>query len=1267
MKAKPKVKLVFAAMRMSLILLLTGALLSSGGVFPGGGDPFDPGIVVIPQPRFPQPILPVVPFPFLRLPDNGTITEMPLVLLWPSEGSEVLYDVYLGTNKDFTAANLVAEDVSSTYLEIDGGTPGATYYWRVDWVTSGGTSNEGVVWDFHVEPLTTLYPDPANGAVDVNLPLLQWTAGDGAKSHNVYLRNTELGEDFEKLNSEVWLHEFYFIPLDRQLEVGTTYEWRVDEIQEDGSSIEGTIWTFTTTETERSADYPRLAAWWSYNEGFGFSALDLVGLHEGVIQEPSWVDGHDGSALEFDGVGAFVEAPFVRSPGDGSLSVFCWIKRYTSFSGGVIASQQNGVNWLMISDSGELMTELPAGTLVSSESWIEEDGDWHEVGIVWNMAEQQVEFYVHDQWTRKKVDVGDDGVEPSLGAFYVGRGSTEGGELYWEGLIDDMQVYRDPVTVTDVSEGKLIKAKESAANIVEDSYQTGLAVDESQLVAIDLNFNGALGAVTRPGVTRDEAITFAATLGLQVVEFDERGRIVRLALPYDTSRPEVAKFAGAARQVLDDSPLAEIGLVVTPPGARSPMILTHQVIVQLDDKDPIDINELIEGDDAVTTFKTNPYRENQHLLDLDPNADFDALQVANIYHEDNRTQYAVANFAIVPEFRALALPPQWHLNNENNDADVDAQEAWTIAEGNGVVIAVIDTPVHHEHRDLKGNLWNGEGTNHFGRTDNPPRWHGTAVAGCVGANGAFDVKGSCPHCELMLLRCNLTNYEQHLAFNYAQTMGADVICCSWGYARGIIAPVDVKKAIQEAAEEGRPTYGPDPNRGCVIVFAMTNDKVDNSSDISSLEHVIAVSGSTDQDQSSKAGFGDCMEVLAPTARGTGTRSIVTTYADDDDQHDDSCVESEAGSYYTSCFSGTSAACATTAGVAGLILSVNPNLTREQVQYLLQNTADKIEPLSAEYDLVNGFSLAATHGYGRVNAFEAVRVAAQGVDVFMRDNVYDWGNTEQPSSTLFENRRVFTPYWESVDVKVDAPPLIHVPRPKGLSLSKFEELTDERPAAGGENRVFVRVHNRGVIAALSVDVELYWCFTGTVMPPFPSDQWTTLGTKTVRVRSPGSPGVAEIGGAAAIVDFDFIPPNPSLGQPDDYCLLAMAQCAEDPRSSHAEMSGRVDANTPNDNNTSVHNVIVVDSTRSEFRFYVRNPDPDRSITIMLKDDRPPGVSFRSPSPIPLNWPYELGPNAMILETIGIRGQLPGAKRHATVKQVRTDTGEIMGGLTLGLQR
>jgi subtilisin family serine protease len=154
----------------------------------------------------------------------------------------------------------------------------------------------------------------------------------------------------------------------------------------------------------------------------------------------------------------------------------------------------------------------------------------------------------------------------------------------------------------------------------------------------------------------------------------------------------------------------------------------------------------------------------------------------------------------------------------------------------------------------------------------------------------------------------------------------------------------------------------------VILFAMTNEPWDNCKgrykDLSSNEYVIAVSRSTNRDQYDRAGYGACMELLAPTASADGSGpGVVTT--------DIMGRYGYTSTNYFNDFGGTSSATPLVAGVVGLMLSVNPDLTREQVTSILLRTADKIDGAQARYNN-QGFSN--THGYGRVNALKAVTAA-----------------------------------------------------------------------------------------------------------------------------------------------------------------------------------------------------------------------------------------------------------------------------------------------------
>ncbi len=87
-------------------------------------------------------------------------------------------------------------------------------------------------------------PDPADGAAGVQTPIFRWEAGYKASFHEVYIGTTpELGPaDFVAPRTSVPM--LWYLP---GLKSGTTYYWRVDEIEADQKTInKGNVWSFTT-------------------------------------------------------------------------------------------------------------------------------------------------------------------------------------------------------------------------------------------------------------------------------------------------------------------------------------------------------------------------------------------------------------------------------------------------------------------------------------------------------------------------------------------------------------------------------------------------------------------------------------------------------------------------------------------------------------------------------------------------------------------------------------------------------------------------------------------------------------------------------------------------------------------------------------------------------------------------------------------------------------------------------------------------------------
>ena len=322
---------------------------------------------------------------------------------------------------------------------------------------------------------------------------------------------------------------------------------------------------------------------------------------------------------------------------------------------------------------------------------------------------------------------------------------------------------------------------------------------------------------------------------------------------------------------------------------------------------------------------------------------------------------------------------QWPLDNSGQgggtaDADVDAPEAWAITRGSpAILIAVLDDAVQIDHPDLASNI--ASAGRDF-RVD-PPREnaaplavtdrHGTAVAGVAAARGddAIGVTGICPQCSLLPIGVDGVDNEVSSrtadAVRWAVAQGADVISLSWGYARAHAPPGDaaLRSALEAAATHGR------SGRGTLIVVGATNDSVDNCSgptlDVAALDSVLAVGVADFRDRIGGAGYGACIDLLASsTPEGRTTLGVLTT--------DRTGIDGHTGGDYHATFGGTSAAAPLVAGIAGLLLSLNPELTRSELEQLLEQTADKIDGARAGYD-ARGFSPRA--GFGRVNAARAL--------------------------------------------------------------------------------------------------------------------------------------------------------------------------------------------------------------------------------------------------------------------------------------------------------
>jgi len=197
-------------------------------------------------------------------PTNGqdTTTIKP-VLSWycsDPDGDVLVYDLYMSTNREDveekTRWSLIAESLpfnsySFTYsLEY-----ATTYYWRVVAKDNKGGVTSGPVWNFttseNTPPSTPSTPTPVNGAKNVEIrPVLTWQCYDPNGEDlwfDIYL-SREKAAVVENLATariaENIQEKEYQIP--ENLELSTTYYWKIIARDKGGNKVEGPVWNFTT-------------------------------------------------------------------------------------------------------------------------------------------------------------------------------------------------------------------------------------------------------------------------------------------------------------------------------------------------------------------------------------------------------------------------------------------------------------------------------------------------------------------------------------------------------------------------------------------------------------------------------------------------------------------------------------------------------------------------------------------------------------------------------------------------------------------------------------------------------------------------------------------------------------------------------------------------------------------------------------------------------------------------------------------------------------
>lgn len=294
---------------------------------------------------------------------------------------------------------------------------------------------------------------------------------------------------------------------------------------------------------------------------------------------------------------------------------------------------------------------------------------------------------------------------------------------------------------------------------------------------------------------------------------------------------------------------------------------------------------------------------------------------------------------------------------------IRARAAWNTSQGQGVTVAVIDSGVNPDVSDLAGSVTTGPDLTGVGTSESDPGWgvHGTWMASLIAGHGhdggGSGITGVAPKARVLSIRVitdsadpGFSRYQHEpqsriqrelaRAITYAVSHGAGVISMSLGYE---LPSLPVRQALLDALDHNVVVFASSGNSGKAPgAHRRGHAPYSFPAEYSGVLGVAAV----DQN-GAPAGFSSdnlSVQVAAPGVRVP--------------------AQGRDGLYWL--VSGTSPACALTAGVAALIRSSYPGLPPNLVRDAITSTTTS-RPAGG-YDKEVGF--------GTVDAAAALAEAAR---------------------------------------------------------------------------------------------------------------------------------------------------------------------------------------------------------------------------------------------------------------------------------------------------
>ncbi|OCB86705.1 hypothetical protein A7U60_g6164 [Sanghuangporus baumii] len=315
---------------------------------------------------------------------------------------------------------------------------------------------------------------------------------------------------------------------------------------------------------------------------------------------------------------------------------------------------------------------------------------------------------------------------------------------------------------------------------------------------------------------------------------------------------------------------------------------------------------------------------------------------------------------------------QWHLVNDENPVHmVNVAPVWDMGiTGEGIISALVDDGLDFESDDLAPNF-DADNSYDFNLHVPLPKpmlfddHHGTRCAGQIaavkndvcGVGIAYDSKVA----GIRILSGPISDVDEAAALNYG-FQNTSIYSCSWGPSddgRSMEGPSYlIQKAVVNGILNGR------GGKGSIFVFASGN-------------------GAAQGDQCNFDGYTNSIysvtvsavdfKGLHPYYSEPCAANMVVSYSSGSGKH---IVTTDVGKNKCShSHGGTSAAAPNAVGILALALSIRPDLTWRDIQYLCVRTAKMINPDDPDWeDTASGRRFSYKYGYGSLDAYAFVTAA-----------------------------------------------------------------------------------------------------------------------------------------------------------------------------------------------------------------------------------------------------------------------------------------------------